>query len=109
MIQLYTVTSFALSALCRLVSLTLDTKTAWQSYAEWLEQYFVAMYIHHGYTEESVAPQCTHVAQRTTNSQGTWWPAKPTLLTLELLELVRNHHKPKPSIVIECFKFHSCV
>ena len=81
----------------------------WQSYAERLEQYFVANDVTNTQKKRalllSVCGAATYQLIRNLVA-----PAKPTSRTFEeLVELVRNHHNPKPSIIVERFKFHSCV
>ena len=80
----------------------------WASYTERLQQYFVANGVAAAEKQRAILlSACGASTYRLIRSLVA--PAKPTDRSFgELVELVRTHHNPKPSAIVQQFKFNSC-
>ena len=84
-----------------------ETEESWTQYAERLEQYFAANEIKDEKKQRaillSVCGSKTYGLIR-----DLLQPKKPGDVELkETLEKLENHYSPKPSVIVERFKFHS--
>ena len=80
----------------------------WTSYSERLEQYFVGNNVTAAEKKRAILLSVCGAAtyQLIRNIVA---PEKPTERTFEqLVELVRRHHNPKPSVIMQRFKFNTC-
>ena len=84
-------------------------REGWESYSERLEHYFVANDVKSA--EKKWAILLSSCGPETyTLVHNLVAPGKPTECSFtELVELVRTHHNPKPSVILERFRFHSCI
>lgn len=75
----------------------------WQSYVERLDKYFTANDVADAILLSSVGPLTYRLIGNLLA------PDKPTDKTLkEIVDVVRDHHQPKPSVTMQRFTFHSC-
>ena len=80
----------------------------WDSYAERLEQYFVANDVTNAAKKKALLLSLCG-PETYTLVRNLVAPDKPSTRTFEeLSELVRNHHHPKPSVIMERFRFNTC-
>ena len=80
----------------------------WTSYSERLEQYFVRNDIVAAEKKQAILLSSCGVDtyQLIRNVVA---PEKPTARTFDqLVELVQRHHNPRPSVIMQRFRFNSC-
>ena len=84
-----------------------ESKESWTEYAERLQQYFLANEITNA--EKQRAIFLSVCGGRTYSLlRDILQPQKPAEASLtEILEQLGKHHNPKPSLIVERFKFHS--
>ena len=84
-----------------------DTQESWQSYVERLQQYFIANDV--DATEKQRAILLNIVGGKTYQLiRNLLGPAKPTERSFdEIVEPVRNHYQPVPSVIVQRFNFHT--
>ena len=81
-----------------------NAQESWQSYAERLQQYFVANNVRTA--EKQRAVLLSAVGGQTIRNLLA--PTKPTEVTFaEIVDAVQKHVQPRPSIIVERFNFHS--
>lgn len=84
-----------------------ESEESWTQYAERLEQYFAANEIKDAKKQRAILPSVC--GSKTYGLiRDLLQPQKPGDVELkEILEKLENHFSPKPSVIVEQFKFHS--
>ena len=83
------------------------TQEPWQSYVERLQQYFVANDVDAAVKQRAILLSIVggKTYQLIRNLLG---PAKPTERSFDdIVEAVRNHYQPVPSVIVQRFNFHT--
>ena len=85
------------------------SKEEWDSYVERLEHYFVANGVSEAAKKRAILLSgCGAETYKLIRNLVA--PEKPTARSFEQLkELVQLHHNPKPSVIVERFRFNSCL
>ena len=79
----------------------------WTSYTERLQQYFSANEIEAGDKQRVVLLSCCETPQTYQLVRNSLAPEKPADKTyVEIVQLVKDHLDPKPSIIVQRFVFH---
>ena len=85
-----------------------DSIEDWTAYTERLENYFTANDVEDGSKKRAILLSvCEAATYKLIRSLAA--PEKPTDYSYEALkQMVKTHHNPKPSVIVQRFKFNLC-
>ena len=85
-----------------------STQEDWASYTERLQQYFAANNVAEDKQKAILLSACGIATYRLIkNLMAPVNPADKVVTFAQLVKLVRDHHNPKPSVIVERFRFNT--
>ena len=90
------------------ISVFSSSQESWTTYVERLQQYLACNEIENADQQRAVLLSvCGPTTYRLIRNLVA--PKKPTELKFaELVEVLQKHYNPKPSVIVQCYRFNTC-